>query len=270
VDDKIAFDPEDSPDLADMTFSDLSGDRKKAIYNYNFVVRRLPEMPIEDLRSMFSRLNRNVVALNPQELRHATYWGEFITTVEKIADDDRWSSFGIFTPNDVRRMLDIEFVSEIVVAFLHGPQNKKGRLEEWYQAYEKEFPQKNEVVAAFNTVISELAACIPQLKKTRWRKKSDFYSLFLVLAAHASILPFSRDGRHQLREVLMRFGHDVEAYLANPAVEGASELVKNYASGVQRAASDLANRRDRAEALRALLNDLIETERLAADESLGV
>ncbi|WP_254899612.1 DUF262 domain-containing protein, partial [Salmonella enterica] len=61
-------------------FDKLIPDAKRAIYNYNFVVRKLPDMSNEEIRSVFSRINRNTVALNQQELRHSTYWGAFIRT----------------------------------------------------------------------------------------------------------------------------------------------------------------------------------------------
>ena len=88
---EFALDQEDSPEWADMTFEDLNEFHKKRIYGYNFVVRTLPEMDHKQLREMFQRLNRNTISLNNQELRHATYWGEFISCVEKIAEDTRWT-----------------------------------------------------------------------------------------------------------------------------------------------------------------------------------
>lgn len=45
-------------------------------------------MEDDDIRKIFARLNRNVVALNEQELRNATYWGPFITAIQNMADDD--------------------------------------------------------------------------------------------------------------------------------------------------------------------------------------
>lgn len=203
---RLTLDPVDSPDFADMSFDDLDDDQKKQIYSYNFVVRVLPEMPEPALRAMFQRLNRNVVALNPQELRHATYWGEFISSVENLASDERWAACGIFTANDIRRMIDAEFVSELVVAYLHGLQNKKAALDDWYQAYEREFPQKTEVESVFQTTLGEITVLIPDIQRTRWRKKSDFYTLFLFLARHASFMPFSREGRAQIRHRLLEFG----------------------------------------------------------------
>jgi hypothetical protein len=260
----LALDPDDSPDFADMTFEDLSDDQKRQVYNYNFVVRVLPDMPEADLRAMFQRLNRNVVALNQQELRHATYWGEFITSIERLASDERWSTFGIFTANDIRRMLDIEFISEVVVAYLHGVQNKKASLDDWYQAYEREYPQRKEIEAIVYTTLGELAALMPDIQKTRWRKKSDFYTLFLLLARHTDLMPFSREGRNQVRECLVEFGSDVDSFLADPEAADIPEASRKYALAVERAASDLANRRERETQLAAALRDALSAEEAAA------
>lgn len=256
----LALDPEDSPDFADMNFNDLDENQKKQVYNYKFVVRNLPDMPEPELRAMFQRLNRNVVALNPQELRHATYWGEFITSVEWLAADERWSLCGVFTPNDVRRMLDIEFISEIVVAHLHGLQNKKESLDGWYQAYEREYPQRHEVEAAVLKVLSEVLSIIPELERTRWRKKSDFYSLFLWMGRQSRLMPFSREGRAELRNILMQFADQVDKFLADPDAPNIPEMVKKYAIAVERAASDLANRKERDARLTELMGNIIKAE----------
>lgn len=262
----LTLDPEDSPDFGDMSFNDLREDQKKQVFGYNFVVRVLPDMPEIDLRAMFQRLNRNVVALNAQELRHATYWGEFIVSVEKIASDERWSSCGIFTPNDIRRMLDVEFISELVVAYLHGLQNKKESLDDWYQTYEREFPQKDHVETIFQIVLGEFLAVIPQLEKTRWRKKSDFYSLFICLSRHAKLMPFSREGRSAIKKRLLDFGTLIDGFIAYPDTPEIPDQVKKYALAVERAASDLANRRERDVQINEILAEIIEAEKGAATE----
>lgn len=264
---RLSMDPEDSPDFADMSFTDLRDEQKKQVYNYNFVVRLLPEMPESDLRAMFQRLNRNVVALNPQELRHATYWGEFITSIERIAADDRWTLCGIFTPNDIRRMLDAEFVSELVVGYLHGIQNKKEGLDDWYQAYEREFPKKAEVEKVVLGTLGEILAALPGIERTRWHKKSDFYSLFLYLARHMQLFPFSRDGRRQLQDQLLMFGETVDRFLHDADSQDVPASAKRYAIAVERAASDLANRKERDAQIHDLLKEIVQAEQEARPKS---
>jgi len=248
---RFSLSEKDSPEFADLTFDDLSDAQKKRIFSYNFIARQIPETSEEELRAIFMRLNRSNVALNRQELRHATYWGPFIKCVERLTEHDYWTTSGVFTPTDIRRMIDAEFVSELIVAFLHGPQNKKLSLDKWYETYETEFPDLAKVETAFATVIGELQAVLPGLKDTRWRKKSDFYSLFLCFAQHAEKLPLSKGSRATASKVLQRFGLEVDVYIS--AGGKATVYVKAYADAVERAASDLANRKARSEVLEGLL-----------------
>ena len=174
INNQFQIDPKDSPSFADSTFDDLTVEQKKKIYSYSFVVRLLPEMSDPELREIFSRLNRNNVVLNAQELRQATYWGEFLQTMNEIAGNDVWRGLGIFTANDVKRMLDVEFISELTIAAIHGVQNKKLTLDKYYELYEEEFPEKQDTKFTFDIVTREIISILPNISKTRWSKKTDF------------------------------------------------------------------------------------------------
>lgn len=235
----------------DAAFDDLSGDQKKLIYGYSFLVRQLPDVPETELREIFTRLNRNTVVLNKQELRHATYWGPFIKLMESLSDHGFWTSSGVFTANDIRRMIDVEYVSELAIAHLHGPQNKKASLERWYEVYEAAFDQAEEIEATFNSVLGELGKILPNVHETRWRKKSDFYTLFLVFAAHESQLPLTKTRREEARRALLRFGDLVSTNITTGKPK--TKRVVKYADAVEKAASDLGSRRDRSEVLEGVL-----------------
>jgi hypothetical protein len=251
IEGRFTLDPVQVPQWPDLKFEELTPEDRKKIYAYNFIARQLPPVPDEELRIVFQRLNRNTVMLNGQELRHATYWGEFIKCMEGLAELDWWSTSGIFTANDVRRMLDIEFISEIAVAYLHGPQNKKASLDKWYAAYERDFPDRSRVMNVFRVVLGELSHVLSAISTTRWRKKSDFYTLFLVVAAHENELPLARTARQRAATLLRQFGDAVDTYLSKG--NQATVQVKKYADAVARAACDLANRKDRADALESYL-----------------
>lgn len=240
----------ESPHWAGLGFDDLSPDDRKKLFEYNFIVRLLPEMPDEELRAIFQRINRNTVTLNPQELRHATYWGPFIKLMEEIADLEFWSVAGLFSANDRRRMLDVEYVSELAIAILNGLQNKKKSLEEFYQQYETQFDGAEHLKSTFVKVLGEIEQILPDLSKTRWRKKSDFYSLFLKLARHVPVLPLSAEGRAAASSVLLEFASAVDAVLAELVdAGGVDQDIQNYVKYVERAASDLASRKARDKAL---------------------
>lgn len=251
---------DDSPHWANLSFDDLTPVDRKKLFEYNFVVRLLPEMPEEELRSIFLRINRNTTTLNQQELRHATYWGPFIKLMEEIADFDFWTTAGIFSSNDRRRMLDVEFISELSVAILNGIQNKKKNLEEFYQQYETKFEDAEQLRSIFVRVLGEIEQVLPKLSTTRWRKKSDFYSLFLKLAKHHEVLPLTAEGRVALGDLLTSYAAAVDDVLAEktPAATVA-ENIQHYVRAVEKAASDLGSRRARDEALDSALSSVFQS-----------
>ena len=248
----------DSPEWGDLFFEDLTSEDKKKIYNYNFVVRVLPDVEEEDLRKMFQRLNRNVVALNKQELRHATYWGEFITLMEKLSNEEFWLDTGVFTPNDIKRMNDVEYISELSICYLHGVQNKKDTLDKYYELYEQNFDSANEIESVIKTTIPEILKIIPNIKETRFRKKSDFYSLFYVLARHYKNLPFPSDVRNNLGNMLTKFSEDVEKCMRDDNKDKYGKDVVKFSDLVQRSTSDAERRIERDIILKNIIEPFIK------------
>lgn len=268
IEGKFAIKEEESPTWGGMTFDDLPGEDKKKIFGYTFIVRILPEMSDEAIRGIFQRLNKNVVALNKQELRQATYWGPFIQTMQDISNFNYWSTTGIFSPLNVRRMMDIEYISELAIAVLHGHQNKKENIDKYYQEYEEEFDQRDELVTTFKSVIYELEQILPDIKTTRWKKKTDFYSLFLYLASHEHNLPLSVEKRNLIREKLDEFAHEINRYISTENTEESdfSEQVTNYGKSI-RASSDLGNRKRRHKTLCEILDPILDLTKGAAPTS---
>lgn len=270
LENQFQMDPKDSPSYANLAFDDLTIDQKKKVYGYTFVVRLLPEMSDQELREIFSRLNRNNVVLNTQELRQATYWGEFVQVMNQLAAVDYWRTLGVFTSNDIRRMLDVEFISELTIASIHGVQNKKLTLDKYYELYEEEFPAKEETKSTFDIVLRELISILPTINKTRWSKKTDFYTIFVLFSKKKEWLPLSEDKRNLAREILLKFGQDVDYFVSTekenytfsdvtqaiifediPEFEITPQITQ-YATNL-RASSDLGARRKREEALDSVL-----------------
>ncbi len=247
--------------------SKLQETHVRQILQYQFVVRTLPaEWGEEKLRDVFSRLNRGVSALEDQELRHATYWGPFIQCMESLAADPRWDQLKVFTSTEVRRMSDVEFISEVVLGMLHGLQNKKDSLDDYYLYYEENgFEEEPEVRESVDQLLSLLVDIFDALTTRRWKKKSDFYTLFLVLAEDLQrwrkpsvrevlVSSLEEFARH-VDEALSRIGEQVSAITAGGSADataplrGTDRAVADYVLAVRGAASDLSARRARRNAL---------------------
>lgn len=182
LDGEFSLSEEFNPEYTDYDFQELPDDIKTHIFNYTLYVREITDASEDEVRNLFKRMNVNVVPLNPQELRHATYSGEFISLMEKIAEDEFWAENKIVTPNEIRRMKDVEFISDLFVSMMHGIQDKTKELGKYYQLYESKFEDKQTHFEMFLDIKNIIYLIFPDLKETRWRNKSDFYTLFIVLS----------------------------------------------------------------------------------------
>jgi hypothetical protein len=201
VDDLWTTSPEHSDDLgAPQYFSDMTAAAKAAFYNYQVTVETIQNGTLDELRQAFDRLNRNVARLNSQELRHAQFYdSKFLKLIEVLADDAFWSDIGIATSARVRRMLDIQFISEIFILTMHGVQDGDGSIDVYYSEYEEEIPderQHRRLLNQIKSVIERLQAEDGLIKNTRYGNLADLYSLWaaardLVLAGQDSLIDYA-------------------------------------------------------------------------------
>lgn len=259
LDDKFGLNKDDSPQFNGAHFRDLTPEQKRAFYGYNFVVRSLPDMEESEIREIFKRLNRNVVSLNTQELRKAVYSGPFIQMVSDLSEREFWGLLRFFTPNDVKRMRDEEYISELCLVAIEGIQNKKDRIEEFYQEAEMQFTHGEYLTETFDRVLGFLQPMAPELSRTRWRNKTDFYSLFYALCKKQEILPEDVSTMENVKGALVRFSESVNAFLGleTENSDAFPQYIKDYSKGI-RAATDYSARTLRQNALDEYLNDYLD------------
>ena len=243
------------------TWDDMSGDEKKAYWNYRLVVREVVDATDADLRDLFQRLNQNTVTLNAQEIRNARFKGEFIKTVTDLANQDFWAEHRIVTATEIRRMLDIEFMAELLVGIMWGPQNKKATLDLAFQKFEAAFEEKQQWLKRFEYARTASIDLVPGIAETRWRGKSDYYSLFLALHTLNQSGHVRANRRTAASRALREFGEAVTTRLTKEGSPrtGVAKNVRRYATAVEKAASDKDRRQVRHQILTELLQPFYTT-----------
>ena len=115
---------------------------------------------------------------------------------------------------------------------------------------EEDFSDEEYIRDIYDVVLGELLKILPNISGTRWSKKTDFYSLFLVFANHNENLPLSKDNRAKARDILVGFGDSIKRKMTTTKEEDIefTENVENYAKGM-RATTDLSSRKYRSTAL---------------------
>ena len=241
----------DSP-WKNRAFGELSDEEKKNFYGYRFALRYLNTDSNDEVRDMFRRLNKFLIPLKPQELRNATFTGPFVSLVLRLADDEYWVENRIVTPASIRRMGDVEFVSELLIGVLHGPQGGSAKvIDEYYRQYEDyedEFPDQRRAQRLFDETLRTIERIFPDIKGMRWSNKTDFYTLFVALASLLRSNRLPTNTFPQVRREIEGFGKQIDQRLADGEAKVRKEAI-NYVRAVEKGANDKKRRADRQAAL---------------------
>jgi hypothetical protein len=236
-------------------WDDLSDATKKAFVNYVFTVENINDASDEERREAFDRLNRNVARLAAQELRHAQFPGIFLERMESLAADPFWLNNRIVSPANVRRMRDVEFVSELFILTANGVLDGDADLiDNYYAEWDEEIPNEDVVRGRFDLIQQYLGSLPLDWGATRWNNMNDLYGLWgaLLELEETGDLP----GPQRAAELLTEFSDMQAAILAadrdGTALPGTEED-RRYFGVVRQGGNKQPNRRARIDILRDLL-----------------
>ena len=248
----------------DKTFADVTGEDRKKFFQYEICVRFLYTDDRRVVEDVFKRLNKFTLPLKPQELRNATYHGAFAKLSEQLADDEYWAVNRIVSPSAIRRMADIEMMSDLLIGLIHGPQGGSAKIideyYEQYEQYEDEFPEQNRIKRRFMKVLDTIKRLFPDIEETRWGNRADFYSLFVALGTLFLQHGLPRKSEKKLTAKLLAFAQEVDERLEQPTAKTSDES-KNYARAIEKGSNDKARRVDRQEALAEIIQPFLRKKK---------
>ncbi len=138
-----------------------------------------------DVIDIFGRINSISKSLNSQEKRNAAYSGDMKQFCLKEASErvNLWRSNGIFSANDIARMEEVQFISDVVYNLLNGLSDfQPKKIDSMYEQYEDDFPQALDIKERLNRIFDLIASCDPDLiKDTIFKRQPIFFSLMIAL-----------------------------------------------------------------------------------------
>lgn len=249
IDGEISLLPDENQ--VSKTLRDLTASQQEKFWDYKVVVRSLRNTSDAEIRDLFTKLNTNNIALNDQELRNARYTGKFKLCAERLADNPFFQNIGLFTAREVRRMEDIEFVSELLLLAVWGVTNKKDLLDDAYAEFNEDFPREAEIENEFNVAVNLLNSLVTTQNASYAKTKSTFYSLFgACLEYHKTQGRKSFKNTDKIVTALTDFLIEART---NPKESNTAAV--EYFDAVSRAASDKGRRVRRQEILLRLLQE---------------
>jgi Protein of unknown function DUF262 len=134
----------------------------------------------ESIEEYYALLNSSGLRLNRPELKKAEYFStNFLKLVLECTEDEILQSLRLFTDASTARMNDVDFVSELIALMRFGISDKKEKVDQLYEdditleelkSLKKAFGLQMEIFNKLNHV--------SPMVRTRYKQKSDFYSLF--------------------------------------------------------------------------------------------
>jgi hypothetical protein len=249
--------PDRSP-FHNAAFGAMSAEAKKQLFRYEICVRFLYTDDTHEVEDIFKRLNKYTLPLKAQELRNATFHGPFAKLSETLADDEYWAVNRILKPASIRRMGDIEMMSDLLIGLLHGPQGGSAKIideyYENYEAFEEEFPDETLITRLFQKALDTVKVVFPQIAEVpRWGNRADFYSLFVALSHLLRDKTLPAKNERALSRALSEFAIQVNESLEDPSANDEDDPSFIYARAIEKGSNDKARRTDRHEVLTTLM-----------------
>lgn len=199
-------------------FAQLTLAQQKQIMSFGFPVEIFKGISDQEVLEVFCRLNMNGIPLNNQELRNGKFFGLFKQSSFRLALEylDFWRNQRIFTDLGVARMLEVELVSELLIAGNQGMQDKKKSIDGYYAEWEEAYPNQKRDEKRFRETMGAIVETFnsDELADTEFRRPPLFYALYCAVYHHQFGLP-----EVQRSSPRKRLNHDRRESLKEAAVK---------------------------------------------------
>ena len=131
-----------------MTFAQLDNQQRERFLLTPLPVGYLLGATDADVIDIFARINSVSKTLNSQEKRNAQFSGEYkqFCLAETTRRLDFWRSLNIFSANDIARMNEVQFMSDLIFNMIQGLSDfRQTDLDNIYRDNDEHFPQADEI-----------------------------------------------------------------------------------------------------------------------------
>jgi hypothetical protein len=185
-----ALHPEQGKKVA---YSKLSDAQKRALRETQLSGGWLLGASDADVIEVFGRINSVSKTLNAQEKRNSEFSGECKQFCLRQAAQrvNLWRVLKVFSANDIARMQEVEFVSDLVFNFLKGLSDFKGKsLDAMYSKYDEDFPESQQLTKRLEACFSKIASLpATSITDTIFSRSPIFFSLIVAMDSTNTKIP---------------------------------------------------------------------------------
>ncbi len=166
-------------------FSQLNASQRQKFLLTAIPVGYLLGATTADVIDIFGRINSVSKILNAQEKRNSAYSGEFkqFCLNQAASRVELWRSYNIFSANDISRMNEVQFVSDLTLNLLEGLSDfSASNLNRVYKEYENEFPKRADLTKRLDRLFDFIVDLgHSAIRDTIFKRQPIHFSLLVVL-----------------------------------------------------------------------------------------
>ena len=156
---------------------------------YEFPVTIITDIKDEPIHKFYAMVNKTGIHLNKPEVRKADYFeSNILKLVDEINVSKKFKTLKLFTEGTMKRMNDVEFISELIVLLMKGHVDKKAHIDEYF-SNDLTTAECAEINIKFNNILDKIISLnnVFEFNKTRFKQRNDFYTLFDFVQKHSKI-----------------------------------------------------------------------------------
>lgn len=227
-------------------FEDLK-EHKSILWKYKLSIEYVESDNIDVINSVFDRLNRNGVTLNPQELRKAKYnASKLYEYISELKEVEFWKQTLVDGVKS-NRLEDEEFISDILFYLIEKKiiNSNKNNLDSLYDKYRNldNIVDVESIVSIFKDVSDKLLQLNLEIKKYKVYGVSHLYTLW-------NIAIYCRENEIDVIEIKDNLDAFYKAFKDN--IDDSN--VKKYKDGMARDVKSKSRREMRFNAIKDYLN----------------
>ncbi|MEA5565547.1 DUF262 domain-containing protein [Anabaena sp. UHCC 0399] len=247
-------------------FKDLDPEDKQNFWKYQFAIEYVPSSDEKIISNIFDRINRNVIKLTPQELRHAKFNGDFITTVEELTSwmfEHLGGTFPTIDRRAKKQMKDVEMVAQLLLFLEEGVRAyNQEYLDKAFSDRDINWEVKEEIENEFRNTVKDIKKILDSsqdinLSKTRLKNQADFYSFFGAISElnreNENSLIISKEIGERINNFLKIVG---DSALQNQSKDSLTSYQKNaldYYEAVKSSFTDAGTRKTRIRIMKSVI-----------------
>ena len=211
-------------------YSDLTAPQKSSLLSTALSVGYLIGATDQDVIEIFGRINSVAKTLNPMEKLNALYSGEFkqFCLNQAVARLPFWRSTDIFTANEISRMQEVQFVSDLAINFIEGLIDyNPSKIKRYYKENDETFAQEDDIEKRLEAVFQRLASLPAEdFSDTIFRSAQVAFSLMVVLDRMRNTMPSTE----KIHDVIRSVDAQASAAIDDPH-EGNTRYLNGFSGG---------------------------------------